>query len=256
MPACTTPELWPVWCAARRSSFSSTTTSVPGRRRTTSRAIATPRIPPPTTPTRLFPHATRRSRLAPAHVKPHFGGWMGVRDLHVPAGPGLPDGLVVPAAELVERFSKSPGPGGQSVNTTDSRVELELDVAAVGGPHRHPARPRPAALARRARVDRGLRAPLAAPQPRRRARAAGRDAARGPGATAAAAARRPGRPAGRRSGGCARRRSARRPRRCAAGSAADPTRSRARNPGAGSMPAAAWRTTSPFACAVSASSAA
>ena len=53
-----------------------------------------------------------------------------MRDLHVPAGPGLPDGLVVPAAELVERFSKSPGPGGQSVNTTDSRVELEYDVRA------------------------------------------------------------------------------------------------------------------------------
>lgn len=51
-----------------------------------------------------------------------------MRELHVPAGPGLPDGLVVPAAELVERFSKSPGPGGQSVNTTDSRVELEFDV--------------------------------------------------------------------------------------------------------------------------------
>ena len=52
------------------------------------------------------------------------------RDLVVPPGPGLPDGLVVPAAELVERFSRSPGPGGQSVNTTDSRVELEYDVAA------------------------------------------------------------------------------------------------------------------------------
>jgi ribosome-associated protein len=51
-----------------------------------------------------------------------------MRDLHVPAGPGLPEGLVVPAGELVERFSKSPGPGGQSVNTTDSRVELELDL--------------------------------------------------------------------------------------------------------------------------------
>jgi len=38
--------------------------------------------------------------------------------------------LVVPAAELVERFSRSPGPGGQSVNTSDSRVELEWDVAA------------------------------------------------------------------------------------------------------------------------------
>jgi ribosome-associated protein len=53
-----------------------------------------------------------------------------MRDLQIPSGPGLPDGLVVPAAELVERFSKSPGPGGQSVNTTDSRVELELDLAA------------------------------------------------------------------------------------------------------------------------------
>jgi ribosome-associated protein len=51
-----------------------------------------------------------------------------VRDLHVSPGPGLPGGLVVPAAELVERFSKSPGPGGQSVNTTDSRVELDYDV--------------------------------------------------------------------------------------------------------------------------------
>ena len=50
-------------------------------------------------------------------------------DLRVPAGPGVPDGLVVPAGELVERFSRSPGPGGQSVNTTDSRVELEYDVS-------------------------------------------------------------------------------------------------------------------------------
>ncbi|MEO5851897.1 MAG: alternative ribosome rescue aminoacyl-tRNA hydrolase ArfB [Nocardioides sp.] len=49
-------------------------------------------------------------------------------DLRVPPGPGLPDGLVVPDGELVERFSRSPGPGGQSVNTSDSRVELEWDV--------------------------------------------------------------------------------------------------------------------------------
>jgi ribosome-associated protein len=52
-----------------------------------------------------------------------------VDDLRVPPGPGLPDGLVIPAGELVERFSRSPGPGGQSVNTSDSRVELEYDVA-------------------------------------------------------------------------------------------------------------------------------
>jgi ribosome-associated protein len=37
-------------------------------------------------------------------------------------------GVVVPAAELEERFSRSSGPGGQSVNTTDSRVELRWDV--------------------------------------------------------------------------------------------------------------------------------
>ena len=52
------------------------------------------------------------------------------RDLTVSSGPGLPSGLVIPAAELVERFSRSSGPGGQSVNTADSRVELEYDVAA------------------------------------------------------------------------------------------------------------------------------
>lgn len=49
-------------------------------------------------------------------------------DLPLAPGPGLPRGLAIPAAELVERFSRSPGPGGQSVNTTDSRVELEYDV--------------------------------------------------------------------------------------------------------------------------------
>ncbi|MEJ7833329.1 MAG: alternative ribosome rescue aminoacyl-tRNA hydrolase ArfB [Nocardioides sp.] len=51
-------------------------------------------------------------------------------ELRIPSGPGLPDGLVVPAAELVERFSRSPGPGGQSVNTSDSQVELEYDVTS------------------------------------------------------------------------------------------------------------------------------
>jgi len=36
--------------------------------------------------------------------------------------------LVIPAGELHERFSRSSGPGGQSVNTADSRVELSFDV--------------------------------------------------------------------------------------------------------------------------------
>ncbi|PVG83076.1 aminoacyl-tRNA hydrolase [Nocardioides gansuensis] len=53
-----------------------------------------------------------------------------MRDLQVPPGPGVPQGLVIPSAELVERFSKSPGPGGQSVNTSDTRVELEWDMAS------------------------------------------------------------------------------------------------------------------------------
>ncbi|HEV7823652.1 MAG TPA: alternative ribosome rescue aminoacyl-tRNA hydrolase ArfB [Mycobacteriales bacterium] len=43
-------------------------------------------------------------------------------DLHVTPA------VVIPAAELRERFSRSSGPGGQSVNTTDSRVELSFDV--------------------------------------------------------------------------------------------------------------------------------
>lgn len=37
--------------------------------------------------------------------------------------------LVVPEAELSWRFSRSSGPGGQSVNTSDSRAELSYDVA-------------------------------------------------------------------------------------------------------------------------------
>ncbi|MEV6867606.1 alternative ribosome rescue aminoacyl-tRNA hydrolase ArfB [Streptosporangium subroseum] len=37
----------------------------------------------------------------------------------------------VPEAELNWRFSRSSGPGGQGVNTTDSRVELSFDVAAT-----------------------------------------------------------------------------------------------------------------------------
>jgi ribosome-associated protein len=52
-------------------------------------------------------------------------------DLRVRPGPGVPHGLVVPAAELEERFSRSSGPGGQSVNTTDSRVEVVLDLRAT-----------------------------------------------------------------------------------------------------------------------------
>jgi ribosome-associated protein len=37
--------------------------------------------------------------------------------------------VVVPPHELGWRFSRSSGPGGQGVNTSDSRVELSLDIA-------------------------------------------------------------------------------------------------------------------------------
>lgn len=38
--------------------------------------------------------------------------------------------LVIPAAELSWRFSRSSGPGGQGVNTADSRVEVMWDATA------------------------------------------------------------------------------------------------------------------------------
>ena len=52
-------------------------------------------------------------------------------DLRIPAGPGCPRGLVVPAGELIERFSHASGPGGQGVNTADSRIQLSLDLATT-----------------------------------------------------------------------------------------------------------------------------
>jgi ribosome-associated protein len=38
-------------------------------------------------------------------------------------------GIAVPEAELGWRFSRSSGPGGQGVNTADSRVELSWNLA-------------------------------------------------------------------------------------------------------------------------------
>ncbi|MEU8482097.1 MULTISPECIES: alternative ribosome rescue aminoacyl-tRNA hydrolase ArfB [unclassified Streptomyces] len=37
--------------------------------------------------------------------------------------------VVLPEAELLWRFSRSSGPGGQHVNTSDSQVELRFDLA-------------------------------------------------------------------------------------------------------------------------------
>lgn len=41
----------------------------------------------------------------------------------------LVGGVRIPEGELSWRFSRGSGPGGQSVNTTDSRVELVYDLA-------------------------------------------------------------------------------------------------------------------------------
>ena len=77
-------------------------------------------------------------------------------------------GVVIPPDELSWRFSRSPGPGGQSVNTTESRVELSYDLA--GSDALFPALKERAlrALAgagqRRGHGD-CVRAPLAASQP-------------------------------------------------------------------------------------------
>jgi len=46
------------------------------------------------------------------------------------SGPYVIRGSVsLPEAELIWRFSRSSGPGGQHVNTSDSRVELRFDLA-------------------------------------------------------------------------------------------------------------------------------
>ena len=40
-------------------------------------------------------------------------------------------GTTIPPDELTWRFSRSPGPGGQHVNTSDSQAELSFDLAAT-----------------------------------------------------------------------------------------------------------------------------
>jgi ribosome-associated protein len=102
--------------------------------------------------------------------------------------------LTVPEGELSWRFSRSSGPGGQGVNTTDSRVELSWDlersaavpdwlrdrlrdrldgrlvngvVTVVASEHRSQLRNREAARARLAALLREAAAPPAAKRRRR-----------------------------------------------------------------------------------------
>src|SRR5437764_2598180 len=42
-----------------------------------------------------------------------------------------PGGIVTPSTAISWRFSRATGPGGQGVNTTDSRVELVVDLTAL-----------------------------------------------------------------------------------------------------------------------------
>jgi ribosome-associated protein len=112
-----------------------------------------------------------------------------MRDLEVTSS------VVVPEHELVWRFSRSSGPGGQSVNTSDTRVELSVDVAqttalsphlrqraldrlgdrlvdgvvtVTASEHRSQLRNREAALTRMAELLRHAIAPPAAPRRRTR----------------------------------------------------------------------------------------
>jgi ribosome-associated protein len=52
----------------------------------------------------------------------------------VPADLPVNDRVTIPGDELTERFSRSSGPGGQGVNTTDSRVELVWDLGGSALP--------------------------------------------------------------------------------------------------------------------------
>ena len=107
-------------------------------------------------------------------------------------GPLVVSSVVVPEHELRWRFSRSGGPGGQAVNTADSRVELSYDVStstALSQAQRERVRRRLAHRlaggvvtvtasefrsqlrnreAARARLARLLEAALAPPPPRRR----------------------------------------------------------------------------------------
>ena len=70
-----------------------------------------------------------------------FNAWRGLRPDGMLGGVmeevRVNERLTIPAAELAWRFSRSSGPGGQGVNTTDSRVELSWDLG--GSPLLPPA---------------------------------------------------------------------------------------------------------------------
>jgi ribosome-associated protein len=70
--------------------------------------------------------------IGTAEVSIHATGVPAIVDPGRMFGPVvLRGGSVIPEDALTWRFSRSSGPGGQSVNTADSRVELSVDLAAI-----------------------------------------------------------------------------------------------------------------------------
>lgn len=70
-----------------------------------------------------------RMRVAPAPATCR-GARRGETIVGMTTGIAVGPTLVIPRSELKVRFSRSSGPGGQGVNTTDSRVELVWDLAS------------------------------------------------------------------------------------------------------------------------------
>src|SRR3954452_6344375 len=101
MPACATPELRPVWCSAGSDSRSRTTTRNDGRRRWSSRGVASPTIPAPTTTTSAAPGGPS---VMPARV-------LGVKAL-VTGATGFVGGKLIGALERdgieVRAFARNP----------------------------------------------------------------------------------------------------------------------------------------------------
>jgi ribosome-associated protein len=73
----------------------------------------------------------RAESTSSAPDRREYGRLVDVDNLQIAPGPGAPRGLTVPGRELVEQFSHASGPGGQGVNTADSRVQLSLDLATT-----------------------------------------------------------------------------------------------------------------------------
>ena len=112
--------------------------------------------------------SARRSRSTPAAASPSASSspaWPSRRQM--PDDLRVNGWLVIPGSELHERFSRSSGPGGQSVNTADSRVELSFDVGAVGRAARMGARQDHRTAGRAAGRRRAHRGRLRAAQPAR-----------------------------------------------------------------------------------------